>query len=296
MITHYLNLYQKPKAGNRFIRRYRVYNYKHKISALGGFDTALCDVAIPLNQAELFLDQYLGNRIAIYVDNPAAAIWEGFINRITFSVGNCQHTISLDEMVNRAAVIYTLTGATNPTSSSIVNNTDSQAIYGIKAEKVDLGFQYSAGSAVTTAAANTIIAQQAWPKASSVPGSSGGLVTLEMLGFYHTLKWEAFTSASTTTPTLTTIITADILPIDNTGVFFDDTDTSALAANAQTINRNRVRGQTAWDVLQQLAEIGDAANKWVVGISPTDPNTKTRRLYYRAFNSTIVYTAKRRAE
>jgi hypothetical protein len=105
---HTLSLYQKPALGNDFLRRLPVYNYRHTIAAVGGFDTASCDIAIrSREEGQQFLDQYIGNRVAFYVDNPVEPIWEGFINRMTFDAGGVQYTISLDEMTNRVTVTYT---------------------------------------------------------------------------------------------------------------------------------------------------------------------------------------------
>jgi hypothetical protein len=69
---HAVHIYQKPKVGNGFLRRLQAFNYQHSINAIGGFDTASCDVALrSVDEAQQFLDQYIGNRVAIYVDNPS---------------------------------------------------------------------------------------------------------------------------------------------------------------------------------------------------------------------------------
>lgn len=293
---HMLHIYEKPKLGSGLLRRIQAFNYRHKISAIGGFDTASCDIRLrDMSEAEQFLDQYIGNRIAVFVDNPVEPVWEGFINRMTFSSGNYQYTVSLDEMLNRVNVTYTVSGATNPTNSAASNNTASQSIYGIKAGKIELGFQFSAGTGVTSAQ-NTILAQVAYPKASFTQGGGGGLVTLEMLGFWHTLSWEVYQQTTAGVANISTdIIPVRILPnVANTTTFFDNGNTDGVEANALSMNSNRVRGQTIADVLTELAEVGDGTNVYVVGITPTDLIAGTRRLYYRAFNSTVEYTARRR--
>lgn len=291
-ILHTLNLYQKPKLGSAFVRRFQTYNYRHKISANGWYDTASCDVRLSsADEAQQFLDQNIGNRVAIYVDNPVEPIWEGFINRITFAAGGGQYTISLDEMVNRALVAYTASGTTLTTTA--VNDTASQAIYGIKAEKTDLGYQQS--PTAPTVLGNTILANRAWPKTSITQGDGSGLVTLELLGFYHTLNWDAFSSTTIATPAINTFITATLLPaVANGTTFFNNADTSLVSANATTTQSDRRRGQTMWQILQELAEVGDGTNYFVTGITPTDPNVGTRRLYYRVQNTSILYTARRR--
>lgn len=38
--NHSLNIYQKPKLGTSFVKRLLIYNYRHSINAIGGFDSA----------------------------------------------------------------------------------------------------------------------------------------------------------------------------------------------------------------------------------------------------------------
>lgn len=295
MLLHALNLYEKPSAGDTFLKRFFVYNYRHKISAVGGFDTASCDIAIgSRDEGQQFLDQYLGNRVAFYVDNPVEPIWEGFINRMTFDAGGIQYSISLDEMLNRATITYT-DPASSATASAITgtaNDTDSQAVYGIKQGNIDYG--YLRGGTASTAIRDTVLAQRAWPKSSITRGGGSGLLHLEMLGFYHTLDWEILTDTNTVTSTLSAYITLMVGADQNGTTFFDNTDTTGISANTGlSINREHIKRETFWAVYQRIREIGDSSNNyWIVGISPTDLRTGTRRLYYQQANSTIEYTAR----
>lgn len=292
---HTLNLYQKPKLGNSFIKRIPVYNYKHSINAIGGFDSASCDIAIrSRDEGQQFLDQYLGNRVAFYVDNPVEPIWEGFINRMSFSAGGVQYSIGLDEMANRVAIQYTLAGVTAATETAISNDTNSQAVYGIKQSTVDAGPQATAGSGILTAFRGTILAQRAWPKTSILPSQGGsGLLHIELLGFYHTLEWDENRDTNNALNAINVNFTVILLPsVANGTTFFDNTDFSRIAANASTINRNSLRGENIWNRLVTLAEMGDGTNYYAMGVSPTNFQTGTRILYYQQANSTIVYTAR----
>ncbi len=291
MIPHFLHIYDKPKLGTAYQSRVPVTNYRHKISAIGGFDTASCNIMPPPGDIEKWLDNHLGNRVAVFVDNPMEPIWEGFINRMTFSAGGYQYTISLDEMVNRASTIYTASGA--PSESAAVNNLDSQAVYGIKAGKIEMGPQGSVATA-RTVLRDTVLAQRAWPKASITQGGGNGTVTVEMLGFWHTLAWETWTDSTSAVAQANTLITTILLPgMANGATFFNNADFADIASNTVTILRTRNRGQTMQEILTEIAETGDGTNIYVIGITPTDIQTGTRRLYYRAFNSTIEYTARR---
>lgn len=292
---HSVHIYQKPAVGSAFIQSLPVYNYRHSINARGWFDAASFDIAIPsIADRQRFLDLYLGNRIAIFVDNPCEPAWEGLINRMSFNAGGTQYSISIDQMANRVAIQYASGGAVVTTETTVSNDTNSQALYGIKQDTVDTGPQLSAGTGITTAFRGTIIAQRAWPKTSRIPSGGGsGLLHVECLGFFHTLEWEEFRDANNALNALNTAITAVLLPaVANGTTFFDNADTTDIAANASTLNRNSQRGEKIWNRLLTIAEIGDGTNYYVIGITPTFFGTGKRRLYYRQANSAIEYTAR----
>lgn len=290
---HTLNLYQKPALGSGYLLRLPVYNYRHTIAAVGGFDTASFDIAVrSRDEGQQFLDQYIGNRIAIYVDNPVEPVWEGFINRMTFSAGGVQYTISLDEMANVVVSTYsTSTASPATTESAMVTNPTSQGIYGVKLENVDLGLMVSGtGASIIT---NAILAQRAYPKASILPGGGNdGLIHIECLGFYHTLSWEGYRDATAASVQLGNLVDTIIGGLNNGDTFFDNTDTSRTVANTNTIDEFHTRGEMAWDVLQKIQEIGNGADRYVIGISPTNFQTGTRVFYYEVASTDVTYTAR----
>jgi hypothetical protein len=290
---HALHIYQKPALGNNVVNQFEAYNYKHSINAIGGFDTASCDIAIrSRDEGQQFLDQYLGNRVAIYVDNPIEPVWEGFINRMSFNGGGAAYTIGLDEMANRLAVTYT-DNAGSIISSALVSDTNSQATFGIKNDRLELQAQ-NTGTTAIAAIRDTSLAQRAWPKASVIPGlGSSGLLHIEMLGFYHTLNWDVYQDATVANVTLSNYLINQLLPgVSNGTTFFDNTVTTGITTNALTIQRTSIRGNTIWDRMMVIRESGDATNYYVIGITPTNFQTGVRSLYYRVFNPTIVYTAR----
>lgn len=291
-VLHTLNIHQKPKLGTAFIRRDTAYNYNHSISAVGGYDTASCDIAVRnRDEGMYFLEQFIGNRVAVYVDNPAEPIWEGFINRLTFDWGGVQQTVSLDDMYNSIRLHWT-TAAGGLSSGTAAGNVTSQNIYGVKQGTVDVGFYFLAGSARPDAMRDALVNQRAWPQSSIVKGGSSGLVHIEMLGFYHTLKWQLFTSTSTTTRTYFNQITLVLLPLLSNGTtFFDNTDFTDISANA-TNTAEGDPAKTIWDALINIQASGDGSgNQYIMGITPTIPTTGTRRLYYRTANNDIEYIA-----
>lgn len=292
---HYMNIYEKPAVGTDFIKGYIVYDYRHSINANGGFDTASFDVALwSVNDMQMFLDRYIGNRISIVVDNPAEPIWEGFINRMTFNSGGAEHTISLDQMANRIRTLYSQTsGDTTATQSAVSNNTTSQGLFGIKQEQIDLGTMVNGTGA--TIARDTQLAQRAYPKTSVTPGGgSGGLVHVECLGFYHTLTWESYYQSTTANVQLGNFVDTLIGATVNGTTFFDNTDLGDTAANTQTINQIAVKGDTIWDMLKKVQEMGDTSTYFVVGIGParfSASGVGTRRAYYRQASTAVTYTA-----
>lgn len=291
---HTLNLCEKPALGTDFISRYPVYNYRHSINAIGGFDTASCDIAVrSRDEGQQFLDQYLGNRVAFYVDNPVEPIWEGYINRMSFNAGGVEYTISLDEMANRVVVSYTdpSVSATTPQTATVADNTTSQGIYGIKVDTLDLGVHLGTSTIIANLR-NAVLAQRAYPKTSIAQGQGSGLLHIEMLGFYHTLEWERYGNTAATNVTLSNYLIAILGANINGTDFFDSSDTSGITTNAITILQNSIRGETSWDRMRMACEAGDGTNYYVIGITPTNFQTGTRTFYYRVFNDAIAYTAR----
>lgn len=292
--NHRIHVFQRPAQGSSFIKNYLTYNYQHTISAQGWFDTASCDIAVH-SQAEgqQILEQYLGCFVQIFVDNPKVPIWEGLINRLTFNNGGASYTISLDEMANRVSCIFT--GATNTAGqTTIADNTNSQGIFGIKQDQIEFGVDTTAGVATQRAKLrDTLLAERAFPQSSfgQAQGNSS-LVHMELLGIFHTLEWEKqFTVVTTGNNPATAKINATLAALANGATFFNNADTSQVATNAVTIP-DQQRGMSTWELLQKIAESGDAIQYWICGINPTDPNTKTRSFYYRAGDVTITYTAR----
>lgn len=289
---HVMKIYQKPAAGTNYITALPVYDYKHSIDAMGGFDTASCDIAIRSKEDGIrFIDQYLANRVAIIVDNPVEPCWEGFINRMSFNFGGVEYSISLDEMCNRARSLYTSAAGGAPPQTAVTNSAASQAIYGIKQEQVDLGYMGNASG--VTLMQQVIVAQRAFPKASVIPSSGGGgLLHIEFLGFYHTLEWEDYRDTVAGNVQLGNFLDTIIGASINGTTFFDNTDLALTVANTSLIDKQSLNGETKWALLEKVAEHGDATNYFIIGITPTGYLSGTRRFYYQQASTTVTYTAR----
>jgi len=291
---HYLHIYQKPKQGNSFLRRYPVYNYRHNINIVGWFDTASADLAVSDKDGEAFLQDYIGNRVAVFVDNPMEPIWEGMISRISFQIGTVTFTNSLDDMCNRLALTYQNPSAASPqtTTTSYLDNTASQAIYGIKESILQLNVDPNTTSARRDAIKALRLAIRSWPLTSSVFNSTGqrGLLKIEMQGFYRTLDWDHYDNGSASNADADVIVKNVMQGNINGATFFDKNDTSLINANsAFNIAPRSQTGLTRWQFLQSIQEAGDGAKRWIMGVTPTDANTGTRRFYYRKADTNCKY-------
>lgn len=302
MPEHWLNLYQRPVQGTNFIKRFRTYRYKHKISAVGGYDTASCLLAVTPNEAQRFLDDYLGCRVHIYVDNPIEPIWEGFINRVMLTMGSAMYTISLDAMFNRVTVVYTaptVTANAPQQTTTPVDNTESQAVFGVKEGQIE-GTVFM-GTDVTriTTLQSTLVAVHSWPQKSTTFGSGRSgemLLQVDLLGWYHALGWARYyapgSGLGSRTPTQ---FFTELLPDYPNPSFFSTSDFSLISSNTSWVgNRQMPSSRTYLQQFQSVQETGDGIQQWVFGIAPADLATGVRRVYYQPANTEIEYTLKAR--
>lgn len=291
-VPHFLHIYQKPSAGDAFILRKQVFNYRHAINAMGWFDTANCQLAVSQIEGEQWLENFIGNRVAVYVDNPAEPVWEGLITRITLEAGGVVFTRSLDEMYNGARVTWRPSSSTNASQTAFALNTDSIAVYGAKQGSIEAAVEYGAGAGRMNTIRDLMLAFQGWPKSSASFGGAVGLVSVEMQGFFHTLEWETVSNAGITNLNPHVLITNIVASITNSSTFIDNADATEIEANTAFATSEGVReGETVWQSIQKWAEPGDGTNRWIAGVSPATFNRSTRRLYYRAFNNNVEYIA-----
>src|SRR5690606_22084890 len=159
----------------RFLGRYKALRYRHSISAVGWYDTAQCDLLMSRAEAERFIEDMIGCRVAVFVDNPAEPAWDGYINRITINAGGGMYTRSLDEMMNRVRVIYSApsVGAA-PEITAVANLSESQARYGIKAGSIEGKVLIGMNVSKMTALRNTFLNVRGLPQNSTIFNQTGG--------------------------------------------------------------------------------------------------------------------------
>ena len=311
MTFPYIHLYNKPKSqvdnGAQFISRHSGFGYRHTIDAMGWFDTMKCSINLPQHASESFFQDYLGNEVRVYFDNPSRIVWEGFINRMVLKRAGLVTTRSLEEMTNRVQVIYDDPSTTPQQSrTTAVSNADSIAVYGSKSATFEAGTNRGAET-LTTGIGDLKLAQLAWPKMSSAPDTSGGLsLEIECLGFYHTLGWDKYVVTNTTIEAVGLVVArylfgttsptyvgwnSSTISGNGNGLFYDDTDSDDWNGNTSYNAVRELRSTTVWEHLVKMCQAGDGTDDWLVGLTPTILSKGYRRAYYRQANTAVKYTA-----
>ena len=306
-IPHDISIYQKPAHGKAFIAKYPTTGYKHKLSSFGGSDTASCQIVCTQSEAERFFAEMIGNSARVYVDDPTTPIFDGFINRITYEVGNVVLTRSLDNMMNRVSVTYynaNSAAAQKTEITAVTNNVASQAIYMVKEGNIDAGVHYdNADKTHKTVLRNTLRSIYAYPQTSTASRGGGAvLISIELKGWYHAWDWQVYTNTTVTTLTAHALLARLVVRTDAgysypNAAFIYETYAAAtsplISANASfNMSIESKQGQTYLQMIQSLVEAGDGTQKWVAGITKPDPNDGIRRVYYRASNTTVKYTSR----
>lgn len=304
---HIISVFQRPRQGTSILNQHIAYKYKHRIMASAGFESASCTLRVSAGEAALILDNYPGCIVQVHVDDPVNPIWEGYIDRVTYRSGAVIDTRSLSEMANRVNV--TFYNADSPAAikteqTAVINNTDSQAIYGVKEISVDAGIHFNnADKTHKTVLRNTFQTQRAFPLKSTVRGNGNGELELEMRGLYEMAwNWQNYLSTNILVPDAGTVINRVVIRSDLeaplNAPFIYLTATGGMTGTAFTyvspnlsfnISRSSQSGQTYWQYIQSIAEAGEGVRSWSIGINPPDPNIGSRLIYYRAANATVEY-------
>lgn len=250
--------------------------YTHSLQAFGGFWTANLTIAADLARVEDWLLR-LGWHVVTY-DNTLSVVWEGFVNKITVQAGN--RTVNLGPLtaiVNRAYLVYSTvdTSVTPPivgmrTRTSTINNTDSQALYGIRYRALSTG---GVPEALAAQIVNRFLAERAWPKvsgnlASDAAGSMS--VSVECLGYVHLLDYPYNYTANTGTINLSDAAGTGKLQVvlnacPNSGLF--SSNWIRTVNNTTAVRRYENDDRQAINILKELTAIGDGSyNRYIFGI------------------------------
>lgn len=293
-MTITVNIFRRPSLATSgdtaLLARYIALNYRHRITAMGWYETAACEVLPPAMQYGTLIDDYIGARVMVYGNDPTRPIWTGTINRISYVRNGVAFNNSIDSMYNSVA------SRANNAITSIATNTESIAKYGRKHATVDVGTH--TGTVGLNETRDTLLAMNAWPQKSKVraAGQSNTPLRLEMVGDSQTLNWGVMTNSSTTAIAFSSAVRAVIATANAQGnVWFNNTasDYADIVDNlTPTIAPNSYYTLTCLEAIRKIVEGGDnLGQRWVYGIK-YDVNTRTRRMYYRRANFAIKYTAR----
>lgn len=295
---HWLHIYEKPTIGSGALKRKQAYGYRHQISANGWFDTASCDLRMTPIEAEMALENYVGNPVKVFVDNPAQPIWEGLITTVSYDCGGALVRRSLDSMMNRAEVVIECSSNAAGIRTQITNAANvpaSQAVYGVKEGSIDAYWTLSTSAQALgyrNSIRDTVVNLNGWPQSSITQGRNIN-VHIELKGYYHTLDWEMYWDLTSAIKTASNLIIAQLAQVGNADLWFDYADTSGIETNGTwTLQQKFNSGMTRWNGLQRITEAGNSSGDYfIIGIEPTNFVTGTRRFYYRQSNNTLEYTA-----
>ncbi len=300
---HIIQLWSKPKQTAQWLQNYIAVNYSHKIVAKGGYESMSATLTMTALEGEAFLERYIGNIVRVYVDNPVVPIWEGLITRITFRAGGVVFTRSTDNMMNRTNVTFynaDSASAQKTEQTAVADNTQSQALYGIKEGSIDAGVHYNnADKTHKTTLRNTLLGVRAYPQISVSAGGSSASASIEIECqglIYFAYEWQNYKNTDTTLSSASGILNR--IGSGNAGAIYPTNlpfvvalDGSLVQSNLSfNISRESKTGQTFLQFIKSVVEAGDGTQQWVWGLTPVDPNTGTRRFYYKAASTAVVYT------
>lgn len=246
--------------------------YTHEIMADGGYWSARISLAADRQLAELWLDRIGADLIV--ANEGGVTVWEGFVNTIRVNFGTSQIARGpLMEVANRVtgrgqAPSYSFAGGITVGGdqyiTAILDDTDSQAKYGVRRAEISVGTADEALEADLVV--STWMAENVNPKTTHVItlGGSSDKITIELecLGYAHLLDYmPAFTASDGTLNLSAKII--EIVGLDPNSLLTD----GAITTNTTQVNQYYLGDQTALSMIKALLSRGDASfNRYLWGV------------------------------
>jgi len=210
-------------------------------------------------------------RDVIWRSPNGRVIWNGYVQSLRLQEGGSSRSKSIAPMANRIYYVYSsLDTTTNPPTvkeqkTITVNNTDSQAIYGIKQRTI------SGGQITDTAAAieaDTILTELSRIRIDEQMTFGQGRppsLSVSCAGYAHMMDWFNYSQVvNSGTDNLSTVIGL-ILAADPNSVI--STSTVNIDSNTTQVEEYFNGDRPAWNVITDLTLRGGAANnRWVAGI------------------------------
>ncbi len=276
-----------PVQSDTYQHDWEVNNWRHRITARIGFDTASFTILGEKYTLEDLWNYALGRKITRYSPDGHFVIWEGQVIEMVLREPGIQKRISLRDMINRAYVRYIPTDTTtNPptysaeTSTTAADDTTSQGLYGVKSKS----FTPRINKITNTNAsqqANVILQQYRQPKRAADIGKSND-VGLDVVceGYGNTLDWKIYNQTANSGTQDADLEISDIYT--SAGQFLS---AKSLSSNSGTqIKKYFNEDQTALKIIQDIAALGDTSyNRWLIQV------LEGRILYYRTASTSVAY-------
>lgn len=203
-----------------------------------------------------FFEYGLGRDIKVHNDRGEID-YQGFVFSLRLNTGIHVLSKSLQHVYNKIWARYDATGGVSDTQrSTVLNDTASQNRFGV-IERIVGGGQQSGLYAIDRAVETKLI-WLAWPMINPDFGTGGGDPHIEItaVGYQHTLKWRVYNqTALTGDADLSVVATAVVVAC---GDFIAGTN---IATNIMQVPREYDTDRTAFDVLDNLAAMGDSAGQ-----------------------------------
>lgn len=268
-----IDYYQRLNLGGGWLDSLdvKIQNWRHSISAFGGYDTADFDLIENAASIQDWVSNGLGRPI-VARDETLTTMWEGFVDSITLTQGGLSVTYGpLTAIANRVYAIYSgvdtsvyppIIGVRKKTPT--INDTVSQSVWGIWPFILSM-------AGVTDANADRLLdmymQEHSQPEVSSAFSFGGGdvKVTVQCKGWQHTLKYPFTDTSASGTIAISTRIKAILLAQLNSG--WISTNYSRIQDNTTLVKFYEEDDRPAIEHIRGLTAMGDDSNnRWLFGI------------------------------
>ncbi len=236
------------------------------------------------NLAEDLLFLGVGREVKIYNDKGMVD-FGGMIYVVTLNTGGSKVRASLLDTSNRVWARWQEAGTANPPErSAVFNNTDSQALYGVKEEVWNAGQQVSVAEASQYAEKQLL--EYAWPTPRAVEISPGKKLSdrpiLDFVchGWWHTLSHVRYNQTAVAGGVTASVLVDTITDADDVGQFLlgypAPNIVKDIRTNVTQIEQTIDADMGADAIIKSIVDMGDVGLKtWVAGVD------HTREFYYR---------------
>ena len=253
-----------------FQERLQTQGEGYKVSAAYGYDSCQFVLTGDMDYLRGWFRAGLV-RDVIWRSPHGRTIWNGYVESMKLRQGGLSRGKSIAPMANRIYYVYSsLDTTTNPPTVNeqktiTVNDTDSQAVYGIKTETVSGGQVTDTAAAVEADTMLTELTRIRIDEQMTFGSGQPPSLSVACRGYAHMLDWFNYSqTVNSGDENLSTIIAA-ILAADPNSVI--STSTINIDANTTQGEEYYNGDRPAWRVITDLTQRGGTAkNRWVAGI------------------------------